>query len=536
MVTPAAVVLWTTAILALLVAWIVARQDTFPGHGVFSWLMIAIAAWALCSGAEAAAVPFAARILMSKLEYIGFAATPVLFLMFAAELSSRDRWLTRRRRFWLWVPAIATIVLAATNEWHGWLWADFITVPIGTNRLIYVHGPAYYVIAAEVYLLLLASCALVIPSAVRPSGFRRRQARTVLLASVPPVTAGILYVADVTLVPGLDLIPVSFAATGVIFLVGIGLFRVFDLASAARTALVEQISDAVLVADTDSRIVDANPIAAEWLADSGGKLVGRSIHTVLAPWPPLLEACRGAQGVQMELTLQDDPMRHVDVQITPLRKPRGHTAGCFVVLRDITQRHRSGLEILRINDQLTAQIREIESLHEELREQAIRDGLTGLFNRRYLDEVLPRELERAAYDQGNVSIVMIDIDHFKRVNDQRGHREGDRLLALLGEVLRHGTRPNDAACRYGGEEFLLVLPGVAPETALKRMESLRKRYATRLQAEGFDTPPTLSAGIAAFPLHAQSDDALLGAADAALYQAKATGRNRVYIAEVMNPD
>jgi len=170
-----------------------------------------------------------------------------------------------------------------------------------------------------------------------------------------------------------------------------------------------------------------------------------------------------------------------------------------VVLRNITQRHRNELEIRNINERLVTQIREIESLHMELREQAIRDGLTGLFNRRYLDEVLPRELERAAYEHNTVSVVMIDIDHFKTINDDRGHREGDRLLALLGDVLRHGTRSNDAACRYGGEEFLLVFPEVVPETALERTESLRKSYATRLRAEGLQAPPRCPPASPHFP-------------------------------------
>jgi diguanylate cyclase (GGDEF)-like protein len=104
------------------------------------------------------------------------------------------------------------------------------------------------------------------------------------------------------------------------------------------------------------------------------------------------------------------------------------------------------------------------------------------------------------------------------------------LLTILGSVLREGTRPRDAACRYGGEEFLLVLPGATPDAARARMEALRAEYAARLLVAGFLEPPTLSAGVAAFPEHAQTDDELLQAADRALYQAKAEGRDRVCIA------
>ena len=96
-----------------------------------------------------------------------------------------------------------------------------------------------------------------------------------------------------------------------------------------------------------------------------------------------------------------------------MQEPRGQPAGCFVVLRDITARYRNELELQRANEELAKHVREIEALHDELREQAIRDGLTGLFNRRYLDEILPRELGRASHEDGILSVVMIDIDHFK---------------------------------------------------------------------------------------------------------------------------
>ncbi len=230
------------------------------------------------------------------------------------------------------------------------------------------------------------------------------------------------------------------------------------------------------------------------------------------------------------MTLSENPLRHVDAHITPINEPRGQTAGCFVVLRDITTRYKNELQLQHANEQLARQVNQIESLHSELHERAIRDSLTRLFNRRYLDEILPRELGRIMHEKGTLTAVMIDIDHFKAVNDQHGHREGDRLLTLLGSVLKEGTRPSDAACRYGGEEFLLLLPDAVPQVARERMEALRATYTARLRSEGFASPPTLSAGIAAFPLHAQSDDELLRAADRALYQAKAEGRDRICIA------
>jgi len=528
-VTPAAITLWSTAVLAFAVVWVSLRHEEFPGSRTFPFLMLSVVAWSLLSGFEAAAVELSAKLVLSKIEYVGLAATPLFFLVFAAEYSRRGRWLGGFRRIALWIPATATVILAATNESTRWLWAEYLPGPTGTNSFVYAHGPAYYFVAAYVYLFVLIGCILVARSALRRSGPERRQAMTILLASVVPLIAGLLYVIDVSVAPGLDLIPVSFAITGLVFFTGIGIFRVFDVVPAARSALVEQTSDAVIVADAKGQIVDANPTASLWLPATDS-LIGCPITEAVASWRLLRTACLKAEAAHMELILQDDPLRYVDAQVTPLRDRRGRSRGCFVALRDITTRYRDELELQRVNEQLAEQVRQIEALHDELREQAIRDGLTGLFNRRYLDEILPRELSRASREKDMLSIVMIDIDHFKLANDRYGHGEGDRLLAVLGTVLREGTRPGDIACRYGGEEFLLVLPNTPPEIARSRMDDLRSQYIERLRVKNFRSPPTLSAGVAAFPTHAQSDEELLQAADSALYRAKDEGRDRVCVA------
>jgi diguanylate cyclase (GGDEF)-like protein/PAS domain S-box-containing protein len=182
------------------------------------------------------------------------------------------------------------------------------------------------------------------------------------------------------------------------------------------------------------------------------------------------------------------------------------------------------------NERLQAQIVEIEGLHAQLREQAIRDYLTGLFNRRYLAETLERELAQAARDHAPLSIVLMDIDHFKNVNDSFGHKAGDVVLQALGHLLHTHTRQGDIACRYGGEEFVVVMPGASPEAARRRAEGWRTAFeATRIPFGAAEVQVTLSLGIAAFPLHGHAADELLRFADQALYIAKSEGRNRVVI-------
>jgi diguanylate cyclase (GGDEF)-like protein len=171
-------------------------------------------------------------------------------------------------------------------------------------------------------------------------------------------------------------------------------------------------------------------------------------------------------------------------------------------------------------------------LRESLRQQSIRDPLTGLFNRRYMEETLERELRRAMRAQRPVGIVALDVDHFKQFNDQFGHDAGDMLLRELGLLLLAETRASDIACRQGGEEFLLVLPDAGQEATAKRAETIRTAVKQMQLHYGGEPlgPITISAGVAAFPQQGESAAALLKAADAALYEAKHAGRDRVMLA------
>jgi diguanylate cyclase (GGDEF)-like protein len=181
-------------------------------------------------------------------------------------------------------------------------------------------------------------------------------------------------------------------------------------------------------------------------------------------------------------------------------------------------------------DRQTVQLKKNEGV---LRDASVHDSLTGLFNRRYLDEVLERELRQAILDQSPLSVMMLDVDHFKQYNDRYGHAAGDLSLRFLGDHLRGHIRRGDIACRYGGEEFVLVLPCASLKVTQKRAELLCESVQQLLMyREGESlTGITISVGVAAYPEHGSTSAALLGAADAALYRAKREGRNRVVVAK-----
>jgi diguanylate cyclase (GGDEF)-like protein len=179
------------------------------------------------------------------------------------------------------------------------------------------------------------------------------------------------------------------------------------------------------------------------------------------------------------------------------------------------------------------QLAQIRILKTRLEEQAIRDPLTGLYNRRYLDDALEREVVRAHREGYPLSVVMLDLDRFKALNDTFGHQAGDAVLVALGRSLRDQVRAGDLASRWGGEEFLLLLPNMPLAAAAARVDKLRERFAAiRIEAGQEQISATLSGGVAAYPEHGATPLALIGAADSALYRAKDQGRDRVCIAPV----
>lgn len=200
------------------------------------------------------------------------------------------------------------------------------------------------------------------------------------------------------------------------------------------------------------------------------------------------------------------------------------------VSRDISERRAAEAQLRAVNENLRDQLEKIELLQVALKEQTIRDSLTGCFNRRYLDETLERELWRSRREGYPLALVMLDLDHFKRVNDTHGHQAGDEVLRALAETLQAEIRQEDIFCRYGGEEFVVLMPHILLAVAAERAERWRLKVADmRVRFGDLELTLTASFGVAAYPNHGRTADELTHFADMALYTAKSEGRNRVVV-------
>jgi len=287
--------------------------------------------------------------------------------------------------------------------------------------------------------------------------------------------------------------------------------------------LADNASDVIWTMNLEGRFTYISPSVVKLRGYSAAEVMQQSIDQALTPesatialdgLSDLVKAVQTGQPLptfrgELEQPCKDGSTVWTEVTTTAMTNAAGEFIGILGITRDITERRH---------------------MQEALREQAIRDALTGLFNRGYLDETLSRELHRCQRNGQPLALAMLDLDHFKRFNDAHGHRAGDNVLRAVGELLNRSLRGGDIACRYGGEELTVVMPGSSLTTAGVRLEKLRQAVmALRIPCEEGELPAiTVSIGVAAAEA-AESVEinaaVLLNQADAALYQAKAQGRN-----------
>ena len=298
---------------------------------------------------------------------------------------------------------------------------------------------------------------------------------------------------------------------------------------------IDAAASGVLVTDADGIIVRVNPALCQMTGYTPDELIGAR--------PSLLKSGRHDADFYTRLwaTLRAGEVWHGDIvnrrkdaseyfeeqTIAPVKDERGRVSHYIAIKQDVTERVRAARELREARDELAQRIAEIERLHGQLREQAIRCPLTGLYNRRYFDEILQRELTRAAQAGIPACLAMIDIDHFKQLNDRHGHAIGDRFLAELGRVLLADNRAQDLAFRYGGEEFAVVMTTAGSDEGARQLEAWRQRFARiEVATPGGTARSAFSAGIAQHR-PGESPSELFARADAALYAAKRGGRDRV---------
>jgi diguanylate cyclase (GGDEF)-like protein/PAS domain S-box-containing protein len=303
-------------------------------------------------------------------------------------------------------------------------------------------------------------------------------------------------------------------------------------------AALDVLAEGVILADEEENIVLSNRSLASMLNTTPNDMLGRTLDslpwlnpesdrstgTVHYAWQATLREGRVVTGVPMYLETPRFGMRTLMINSAPITDDEGQVRGAMVTFDDVTQLEEKNAELEGMLRMLKESQDKIHRQNRELQTLAVKDPLTGCYNRRGLFEQLHAAFERAKRNSGGLCCVMCDIDHFKPINDTHGHGMGDQVIQAIAEVLLAGTRDSDVVARYGGEEFCLLLPDMSLRQGLETSERLRRTVAA-LDVGGIKV--TASFGVSALETDPADTDELLKQADAALYRAKRSGRNRV---------
>jgi len=475
--------------------------------GLFSLQTFAMAVWTLCYALELSSTTLEGKILWAKMKYLGATTGPALWFVFSLYYTNHRHWLTLPLRIALASFVFFTIAVVFTNEIHHWYWTE-ITMAAGFPETLSEQGFFFWIYAVCMYSLVLVSVVIYYNYYRTVPVYFRRQSVLMVIGTFVPL--GIRILEDVIgwdPFPKIDNVILFLLLSAILYAIALFRFSALEIVPIAHSLVVQTINSGIIVLDVLGHVVEMNPFAKSLLGADTKTSIGQPLDLVLKNGPKIKYSPQMTEQIQEEIAFETSGQpRYFIVQVSPIRDQQNNLIGHVISLVDITDRKKAELELERL---------------------ARTDVLTEATNRRHFFALAELEFERFKRYGHPLAILLMDMDHFKRINDTHGHQAGDFVLKSFVSTCQKHLRTTDIFARYGGEEFICLLYEVDHKQALETAERLRKAIAdTRFDFAGKTIPVTTSIGLA-FAQANQTLDAVITLADRALYESKNNGRNRV---------
>jgi diguanylate cyclase (GGDEF)-like protein/PAS domain S-box-containing protein len=523
--------LYLSAAISLALAIYAVVNYARQGSLLFGCMMLAIAEYSLTAGLMSGAPTPERAISWVQWHYLGLTTMVALFICFILQFTGNSRWLNRYTLPILILMPIATQIVIATNASHQCFLQEIQFsqngILMGLSTILY--GGCFWIHTIYNYFLTLLGMVLLVLMSIRSFWVYKAQSVTLLIAVMLPLIGSIHDSKVFFIGIPYPIVPVCFAIMGLLLAWNLYRNRLLNVIPVARDMLIESMSDSMFVLDMSDYVIDINASAVQLFELNKKDIIGKTVDQVFERWPETLNRFRGNYETQGEVSVgRKGEQRFFDIQVSSVNNKFGTMIGKMIVLRDITQRVLSQNEIQNT-------LKHVNQLKEELYKHSIRDPLTGMYNRRYLEEIFPREIANADRSNSSICFVMMDIDHFKTINDTYGHATGDQVLLSLADFFREHIRVGDLIFRYGGEEFLALLINsdiLAAKQIAERWQNELAKHNMRINGETVYI--TISMGIAEYRGENILHQDVINAADIALYQSKTNGRNCISIYDPMN--
>ena len=490
------------------------RKQPVPGTHALLALLAAALFWASAEFVASLFTLLQLKILASKFAYFGIVLAPVAWFIFAICYTRRQMRVSRATLNCILVVPLLTVALVMTNEWHQLIWSNVsLTQSAGFAGMLVEHGPWFYVHTAYSYGMLIIATSILAHAMAQTTG----QLKPVLAAIFAPlaiILANLFYLSPWNPSPWFDLTTIGFAVAVMILDAGLLRHGMLDSIPVARDRVVENLRDGVAVVNYRGTVIDINRSATALFNTSRELISGANIRDFVNT-VELADLMGERRDKSLEVTIRN---RAYDVSPSQLDPTDSHS-DVVLVFRDITDRRETE--------------RALRDVQEELVRLAHTDSLTGLHNRRFFMQRLQEEIERVRRHAGSLSVLLFDLDHFKKVNDTYGHDMGDHILKLVAGASMEVKRITDVAARVGGEEFALLLPETARGGAMNMAHRLRAciESVSTPRTDRHSVGVTASVGVATVSQSSKNVENVLRSADDALYKAKRLGRNKVCFAD-----
>lgn len=495
----------SSAILALL-AW---RRRQVPGATFLALMLAGAAIWCGACVAELLLPTLAGKLLAARLAYLGVVVVPWSWLLFALTYTGKGPRRIRGLATALALVPLATLLLAMFSPRLPLVWSSVrLAEANGPGPLLVVHGTWFWFHATFAYACLFAGSTLLLQAVLRVVRPLTAQGVTIVLAVLLPWLANILTIVGAVPLKGLDLTPPAIAASGGLIAIALMRMQALDvypgLVPAGRDAVLQGMRDGVLIVDGHGRILNANRASQDLLESAGTSLVGRRVEQLLRPADGVDLACLALAGLteiggfEAVAIGRDGRQRFLETVVSRLGGG-AQSSGYVLVMRDVSEH---------------------KLLEERLLYRALHDELTELPNRRLLNEHLEELLKLSKRSGAALSLLVIDLDRFKEINDTFGHEAGDELLTVMAKRLRAARRESDVVARLSGDEFAVVLPDCAAADAVRVAAFLREQLMAPVELRDQQVSVTAAVGVATSPRHGRTPGTLLRHADVAMYRAK----------------
>jgi len=501
-----------SAAISVAVGWYAWKRKPTPGAQALALLAFFEAEWCFTYLMQLLASDLNSKLFWNNAQFLGAVIAPLMYFAFGVEYNRLSTLLNRFNWRWLTPISASILVLIWSDSLHH-LFRINPTLVQGSlfTTMQFTDGPLFGIYTIYAYTLLVITSLLILVHYLVANRLYRLQISLLLIGILIPWVVSVITALKLLPVTLHDTTPLTFGISNLLMSLALFRFRIFELVPIARDLLIENLQDCVFVLNAQSKIIDMNPSAERLIGQKLHQCAGKTISDLLPiPLAWVKSAAQSSPFIHDLKLNQNEQDVAYEVQISSLLSAEGSSIGQIVVLSDISDRLRT---------------------QEKLRQLAITDSLTGLFNRRYFSLVVNQELERALRYHHDLSIILLDIDFFKEVNDRLGHLAGDQVLSQLAQECFSGLRAFDICARYGGEEFVIALPETGLDSACQTAERLRKTAEDMLVStpQG-DARITISLGVASLSQCADNSlYDLINRADQALYHAKNHGRNQISV-------